>query len=410
MSTKLPTPQVDEVQEWTQRHVGHLLGGDGQVRASRSFRGGQSAADAALAALDLTGYAASRNEVWPNGRRGASRLSPYLRHGLLSLAQAWRHAGQAPAADRDRFREELMWQEYARHLYARLGTRLSSPLRHARTDVTTDSWPWQRSMACVDLTMTELDEDGWIPNQARMWLASHWAVRHGGDWREGEQEFFRRLLDGSRAANRLGWQWTMGAGTGRAYGFSRAQVERRAPGLCAGCALDKQCPITTWPSDPPLSAVPAEPLLLQDPAPDVTAGPIHVTTSEPEPDFVWLTAESLGDGDPALVAHPDLPAVFVFDEPLLTHLQLHAPRLVFLAECLADLAQRRTLHVHLGDPVAVLSGANVATTFAPVPGWRRRAHQISPVQVHPWPWLVPPTQGPLGSFSAWRRRAVQPSG
>jgi hypothetical protein len=39
-------------------------------------------------------------------------------------------------------------------------------------------------------------------------------------------------LDGSRAANLLGWQWTVGAGTGKPCGFARWQVEKRAPQLC----------------------------------------------------------------------------------------------------------------------------------------------------------------------------------
>ncbi|MEM1249476.1 MAG: deoxyribodipyrimidine photolyase, partial [Acidobacteriota bacterium] len=47
------------------------------------------AADAALAAFDVRGYAARRNEVLPRSRRGASALSPYIRHGLLTLPRAW---------------------------------------------------------------------------------------------------------------------------------------------------------------------------------------------------------------------------------------------------------------------------------------------------------------------------------
>ena len=83
----------------------------------------------------------------------------------------------------------------------------------------------------------ELHRDGWLVNQTRMWLASQWAVRAGADWRAGEDAMFTHLLDGSRAANRLGWQWTVGTGSGKPYGFSRWQVEKRAPaavpGLCA---------------------------------------------------------------------------------------------------------------------------------------------------------------------------------
>jgi deoxyribodipyrimidine photo-lyase len=63
------------------------------------------------------------------------------------------------------------------------------------------------------------------------------------------------------------------------------------------------------------------------------------------------------------------------------------------------------VQVHLGDPVEVLAGQQVAATYAPVPGWRRRAASIRPAVVHPWPWLVRPHAGPAGSFTAWRRAA-----
>jgi deoxyribodipyrimidine photo-lyase len=104
-------------------------------------------------------------------------------------------------------------------------------------------------------------------------------------------------------------------------------------------------------------------------------------------------------------AHPDVPVIFVFDEALLVRLRLTGKRLVFLAECLADLATRREVEIWRGDPVDVLSGGGVATTYAPVPGWRRRADLIKPSAVHPWPWLVKPHGGAAGSFSAWRKGA-----
>ena len=142
----------------------------------------------------------------------------------------------------------------------------------------------------------------------------------------------------------------------------------------------------------------------RDADPSATAGPASAW-GDGAVDAVWLTAESLGDDDPALAAHPDAPAVFVLDEPLLARLRLSGKRLVFLVECLADLAERREVEVHLGDPVQVLAGRSLATTFAPVPGWRRRAQRIRPAVVHPWPWLVRPHGGPAGSFTAWRKAA-----
>ncbi len=101
----------------------------------------------------------------------------------------------------------------------------------------------------MDLVVDELHENGWLVNQTRMWAASQWTVRVGATWRDGEDEMFAHLLDGSRAANRLGWQWTVGTGSGKPYGFSRWQVKKRSPKLCGECSLNSDCPIQDWPSD-----------------------------------------------------------------------------------------------------------------------------------------------------------------
>ena len=258
-------------------------------------------------------------------------------------------------------------------MYARLGERTQRSLRFAPAVDEPGPAPdeaWDRSMECVDATVGELERDGWLVNQTRMWLASQWTVRHGLDWRRGEDRFFAQLLDGSRAANRLGWQWTIGAGTGKPYGFSRWQVEKRAPELCERCAHRNACPVEDWPAERALIPVDEDRRLRNDPDIDATAGPLDVQTTA-APEVVWLTAESLGDGDPALAAHPDLPVVFVFDESLLRRLQLASKRLVFLTERLAELAMAREVEVHLGDPAVVLAGRKLATTFTPVPKARR---------------------------------------
>lgn len=395
------SPGPDGAVDWVRDHLGDLCADE--PRASPSFRGGQTAADAALAALDLTGYGARRNTVLPRSGRGATRLSPWIRHGLLDLPEVWAAAGDAPARDRTKFRDELAWQEYGRHLYARLGRRTSAALRAvpARAGRAWDE-PWPRDMACVAACLDELEGDGWLVNQTRMWMASQWTVRAGAEWTAGEDAFFTHLLDGSRAANRLGWQWTIGAGTGKPYGFSRWQVEKRAPQLCRGCALRDRCPVQHWPDADTGGSVEGDPRLRHDPDPAATAGPREPVVTG-EADMVWLTAESLGDADPALAAHPRLPAVFVFDEPLLARLRLSGKRLVFLAETLADLATRREVRVHRGAVAAELAGARVAVTHAPVPGFARRAAAVRPVAVHPWRWLFRPHAGPVTSYTAWRR-------
>jgi deoxyribodipyrimidine photo-lyase len=389
----LPPPRSsDDAVAWVAEHLGDLCG---EPPRASSIRGGQAAADAALARLDLTGYASRRSTVLPAERRGATRLSPYVRHGLLTLPRLWAAARHAPHKDREKYRDELLWQEYARHVYARLGARTAQDYRVEQPSPPRWPDPWPREMACMAFVRDELETDGWLVNQTRMWVASQWSVRAGHDWREGEDALYRRLLDGSRAANRLGWQWTVGTGSGKPYGFSRWQVEKRAPQLCARCPLSDRCPISDWP-EAEVGARVVPPDGLVDGTTD--GGPTEAEVTG-KPEVVWLTGESLGADDPAVAAHPELPQVFVFDEPLLRRLRLSGMRLVFLAQALAELE----VEVRRGDPVTELSGRRLAVTHAPVPGFGRRAAQLDVVARHPWPWLVRPGSGSLRSYSAWRK-------
>jgi len=403
----VPAPGPDAATAFVAEHLAHLICDD--PVASPRFRGGQAAADAALAAFDVAGYASRRNEVAPRSARGASALSPWIRHGLLDLRDVWRAVEGGPARDVTKFRDELLWQEFARHWYARHGSGTSVGVRREiATAPDGKARAWDRSMACINDVLGELETDGWLVNQTRMWMASDWSVRHGADWRGGEDHFFQHLLDGSRAANRLGWQWTTGVGSSKPYGFSRWQVTKRAPGLCADCGRQADCPIEDWPDDPAFVESPASrPTATADDDPSVLVGPQSVSRTG-EPEVVVLTAESLGVDDPALRANDELPAIFVFDEALLAKLQLSAKRLIFLTETLAELAADRPVELHLGRPIDVLDGRPFAMTFAPVPGARRllRARSADAVEIHPWRWLAQPNVRSLAkvsSYSAWRK-------
>lgn len=397
--SELPLPNFDSAAAWVEQHLGHLVCDPGST-AHPARRGGQRAADAAVATLDISGYAHRRSQVQPLGSRGATALSPYIRYGLITLAEAVAAVREAPAADRRKFVDELWWQEYSRHLYARVGTRNRSALRRQPAlGATRWAEPIDEEMRCLSAVRDELEQTGWLVNQTRMWMASHWSVRAGHDWSEGEDWMFRHLLDGSRAANRYGWQWSVGSMTSEPYGFSRWQVEKRAKVWCGSCPLAAACPIQDWPTA--TSGAPIDDGWLR--SGEDLAGPVQpVVTGAPE--AVWLTAESLGMRDPALVAWPDVPALFVFDEPLLTQLQLSSKRLVFIAETLAELAEHREVRVLLGDPVAALHGVALASTFAPVPGYHTRAAQMLVVATHPYPWLMRPAGGDVRSHSAWTRQ------
>ena len=364
-----------------------------------SISGGQSAADSALQELNITGYAKNRSEVLPYEARGASQLSPYIRHNLLPLGRVWDHVAKAPFADREKYRDELLWQEYARHLYARIGTRLFRNLRFEQIwDAPGNGWP--EGMACVDFATDELEQDGWLVNQSRMWLASHWTVRNQRGWLHGQEQMYRHLLDGSRAANLLGWQWTVGTGTGKPYGFARWQVQKRAPQLCGRCPLKSKCPIQDFPEELALDEAPFDALLVSDPDIASTTGPLTIEENRP-PTTILLTVDSMGDADPALVAHPQLPVVFVFNEQALAKLQLSSKRIYFYLETLQDLAKRRDLTVYLGDPYQFVRESDVAVTYAPVPSFAKFENLA---QVHPFMWLRKPHAQSVRSFTAWRTK------
>ena len=370
-----------------------------------SIAGGQQAANRALENLDITRYAEQRSEVEPRDKRGATVLSPYIRHNLLTLSQVFKAVKDAPYKDREKFRDELFWQEYARHLYARIGVQLFENLRFEAT-WNTPGDGWNREMLCVDRVVSELESDGWLVNQSRMWMASHWTVRNEMGWLNGQERMFRELLDGSRAANLLGWQWTVGAGTGKPYGFARWQVEKRAPGICFKCPLKKNCPIQEFPEEITPVQLQKNPVLDTDPDLGRTIGPVQVVENK-KPDFVLLTIESLGDSDPALQAHPELPVVFVFNEDALKKLQLSSKRIAFYLQTLQDLAQRRRVEAFLGSPYQITQENKVAVTYAPVPSFQNFTDLA---EIHPYPWFRKPHAGSVRSFTSWRQKLESSQG
>lgn len=367
-----------------------------------SVTGGQTAANQALTNLDIAGYATMRSQVLPKSSRGASVLSPYIRHNILTLSEVFQAVRKAPHKDREKFQDELLWQEYARHLYARMGVQLFENLRfEANKDQDGDGW--NREMRCIDEVVSELETDGWLVNQTRMWLASQWTVRDEKGWLFGQERMYQQLLDGSRAANLLGWQWTVGAGTGKPYGFSKWQVDKRAPGLCAKCSLVGNCPVAEFPEETTLAHSTNNDRLDVDLDLAATRGPVTPVLNK-NAEYVLLTIDSLGDADPAMVAHPELPVVFVFNQSALRKLQLSSHRIAFYLQTLQDLSARRDIRVYLGDPYQFATDHAVAVTFAPVPSFKKFKDLA---EVYPFPWLRMPHAGSVKSFSSWRKNLAK---
>jgi len=383
---------------------GLYLESEGSEIASDQFVGGHSAAYQRLSEFDCSGYGSKRGNVYPTTKRGASRLSPYIRHGIITLKEVYLWTEEhCSDFDRDRFRSELLWQEYARHLYFFYGRGLRRPYRYRPKDpvcgTSTAEYFEDEEMLCIKEVRGELVDSGYIVNQSRMWLASHATVRHRKDWLEGEEIFFRHLVDGSRAANRLGWQWVAGYATGRPYGFSQSQVARYAPRLCAKCSLKSTCPIQFWPET--YEVVMAEPIARYD---HLVKEMEEMVSARVEPsDVAWITAENLGLYQEALRL-PRKEVIFIFDEPLLRKLRISSKRLIFIAQTLGEIQEYYSnLRVFRGDPTDLLKDREVDTCYSPVPLWRRYAKSAQLRNVYPYPWLREPKENePLSSFSKWR--------
>ncbi len=399
---KLPIPEPGSFksEQYLTEHLQGLFSGEPQ--ASETFRGGQTQANTVLEDLDLAGYAKKRYTAYPASDRGATAVSPYVNAGLITLQQLWEKSdqvdGNISTEDVASYRNELFWQEYARHWLARLGSATNNGTKR-EIDGNEVPVSLDRRMGCMDLMMAELEDDGFLVNESRLWLASHW-VAQGNRWQDGADYFYKHLLDGSNAANRLGWQWATGVGSTKHYKLTRWHIEKRAQGLCASCELVTECPIERESADPKFG--PAEdPFQVEFDS--AAFGPAGVQASSNDIDAVLLNPSSMGDSDPALAANPNMPCIFVFDEDSLVGQQLDAKRLCFWTECLADLALRRTVEIYRGSYAELLADRALATTFVPDSESLMQQHVGKFAHVYPASWLVKPGDVSVKSFSAWAK-------
>jgi deoxyribodipyrimidine photo-lyase len=177
-------------------------------------------------------YAGGRNRL---DHDGTSRLSPYLRFGMLSARQTVVSARSAiEAAPNPQARmgaetwlNELIWREFFVHILHHFPQVRGSSFRAVYDCIAWENdadafaaWCEGRTgYPVVDAAMRQLVETGWMHNRARMIVASFLVKDLLIDWRWGERFFMQHLVDGDPAANNGGWQWTAGTGTDAAPYF-----------------------------------------------------------------------------------------------------------------------------------------------------------------------------------------------
>lgn len=213
-------------------------------------RGGRAAAEAALARIQPERYGFNRNYL--NG--SVSRLSMYIRHGVLSLAEvrdaaldklkeAWHGA---------KFITELAWREYWQRLYRELGSGIWRDQEAYKTGfrekdyaatLPADIPAAKTGLACMDGFAGDLRETGYLHNHARMWVAAYVVHWRRVKWQAGARWFLTHLLDGDPASNNLSWQWVASTFSHKPYFFNRENLENYTNGkYCTGCAAAGKCP------------------------------------------------------------------------------------------------------------------------------------------------------------------------
>jgi len=162
-----------------------------------------------------------------------SRLSPYLRFGMISPRAVWHETNAYAAAhdiserDRYHFLSEVGWREFSFHLLYHYPDMRWKPLQ-----AKFDHFPWQNDPAIlekwqtgqtgypmIDAGMRQLWQTGWMHNRVRMIVGSLLVKHLLHSWVEGEQWFWDTLVDACPANNTAGWQWIGGCGADAAPYF-----------------------------------------------------------------------------------------------------------------------------------------------------------------------------------------------
>ena len=209
--------------------------------APSPIKGGRAAAEAALAAVDPVGYGHSRNYL--DG--AVTRLSPYIRHGIVTLNETRNLAIQQGAPKQvEKFVQELAWRDFWQRIYHQSPAKIwrdiepyktGYPANHYATVLPDDIRQARTPSAAMNFFIKQLIDTGYLHNHARMYLAAyivHW--RHIA-WQAGAQFFLTHLLDGDPASNNLSFQWVASTFANKPYFFNLENLQKFA-GSVAPCA------------------------------------------------------------------------------------------------------------------------------------------------------------------------------
>jgi len=209
-------------------------------------KGGRRAAETLLAETDPIAYENSRNYL--DG--AVTFLSPYIRHGVLSLAEVRDVAFQTQSKV-GKLVQELAWRDYFQRIYGQIGAAIWQDREAYKTgfkaedysdELPDDIKEGQTGLACIDAFSRDLVQTGYLHNHARMWLAAYIVHWRRVKWQTGAHWFLQHLLDGDPASNNMSWQWVASTFSHKPYFYNRENVEKFSNGrYCQNCPLFGHC-------------------------------------------------------------------------------------------------------------------------------------------------------------------------
>jgi len=155
---------------------------------------------------------------------GWSALSAPLHYGEISVRRIWHtlteKSNLEQSSGTSSFLRQLGWRDFAAHLLNHFPHTVDNPLREQFEQFPWRENPdhlekWKRGMTgypVVDAAMRNLWREGWMPNRARMIVASFLCKDLLISWTEGATWFWETLVDADLANNTMGWQWVAGCG------------------------------------------------------------------------------------------------------------------------------------------------------------------------------------------------------
>lgn len=335
------------------------------------IHGGRSVAEAVLQKVQPATYAATRNML--NG--AVTRLSPYLKQGVVTLAEVRRSVRKrTPAQKAYKMLQELAWRDYYQRVYARIGEGVWHNIESYKTGVARyrenlpeDIEKGTTGAACIDAFAHDLKEVGYLHNHPRMWMAAYVVHHRRVRWQAGAYWFLQHLLDGDPASNNLSWQWVASTFAAKPYFFNRENLARYTENkYCSICPLAQEgCPFEGSYEDVSARIFPGDAANIGMTAPSQTEltrqlssgrdeklAYDEVSTTPAEKVLVWLNEESLNPHGPTLTAYPAATPVFVFDELAIEKAGWSIKRLAFIYECLLEIPN---VQIYRGAPFALLT-------------------------------------------------------